>query len=115
MSESQLEIIPVLINGKSYRTALYGKVQRFVPNEAVDFLVNKAISDGSLALNELPVKVLRGEVPLEDYIEFHTLCKGSLGHFVDSLSSLIDLNPSFFTGTFEEIVVIENPLWEDES
>ena len=119
MAEAELEIIPVKINGKTYRTALYNGVQRFVPNGAVDYLVSFIIHsrtpESVAAYNGLADKVLDGEISLEDAIEFYTLCKGSLGHFEDSLSSLIDMNPSFFPGSYDELVKIENPLWEDEN
>lgn len=117
MAEAELEIIPVKINGKTYRTALYNGVQRFVPNGAVnalvDFIIHSRTPESVEAYNELAAKVLDGEISLEDYIEFYTLCKGSLGHFEDSISSLIDLNPSFFPGSYKELVKIENPLWSE--
>lgn len=114
---AELEIIPVKINGKSYDTALYSGVQRFVPNGAVnflvDFIIHSQMREAASTYNEISVKVLDGEISLEDYIEFLTLCKGSLGHFEDSLSSMIDMNPSFFPGSYDELVRIENPLWDE--
>lgn len=110
---AELEIVPVKINGKSYDTALYSGVQRFVPNGAVNFLVSSIIAGGGDAYNQLGVEILEGRVSLEDNIELLTQLNGSLGHFEDSLSSLIDLNPSRFSGSYDELVKIENPLWED--
>lgn len=106
------EIIPVKINGKEYPTALYNGVQRFVPNAAVNFLVDAVVHDNSNHYNELGHQFILQNIPLNDYIDFMAMCNGSLGHFEDSLSSSIDMNPRFFGKSYEELVVIENPLWD---
>lgn len=107
------DIILIKINGKEYRTALYSGVQRFVPNAAVDFLVNAIVRDPHSDLyHELRLKFIEQEISLEDHIDFMAMCNGSLGHFEDSLSSNIDMNPHLFKGSYEELVVIENPLWD---
>lgn len=109
------DIILVKINGKEYRTALYEDVQRFVPNAAVNFIVNGLIEsqESSGIYNELGHEFILQNIPLDEYIDFMAMCNGSLSHFVDSLSSNIDFNQRFFSGTFDELVVIENPLWDE--
>jgi hypothetical protein len=107
------EPLMVTINGKEYPTQLYDGVQRFVGNGAVDFMVEASMKAG-YALNDLVLAVLHGEVSLEDYIVFFTLKRGSLGHFVDSLGSLIDFNPEIFPGGVDAHLQLVNPLWEEE-
>lgn len=111
-----LEIIPVTINGKVYPTALYDGVQRFVGNGVADFIVGELLkihdSHGIHIYNDIAIQVLEGKISLEDHIEFLTMCQGSLGHFEDSLSSLIDMNDHIFEKSYAELVVIDNPLWK---
>ena len=111
-----LELIPVTINGKVYPTALYDGVQRFVGNGVVDYIVGELLkihdSHNLPIYNSISVQVLEGKISLEDHIEFLTLCRGSLGHFEDSLSSLIDMNRHIFKKSYEELVAIDNPLWK---
>jgi hypothetical protein len=111
---TKLEITPsvdVVVNGVSYPTELVNGVQRFRANKAVEFLVEA----NGLALNGLVMAMLNGEIPLEDYIVFHTMHGYSVGGFVDALESNIGLNPDIFPGAIEDYFTIENPLWAEEA
>jgi hypothetical protein len=92
-------IIPVVINGRTYRTSVDGNgIQRFVPNAIVhDFVVGSlAGKTGEWTLNSVSYEV-DNPYSLDDLVEF-----GALHGY--SVAGLCDLS-------FMEGVVVENPLW----
>lgn len=101
--------VDVIVNGVPYKTEMVNGVHRFRKNEAVSFIVDK----GGYVLNDLAYAVLNEKIRLEDWIAFETMHGRSIGGFLDSITSLIDMNPEIFTGPQEQYFTIENPLWED--
>lgn len=87
------EITTVTVNDVKYDAKLYKGVLRFVPNEAVSFIVDS----NPYVLNDLAVAVVNGDVSLDDYIAFGTMHGYSVSGFTDSISSIVDMNPHIFS------------------
>lgn len=106
------EPVIVTINGKEYSTQLYDSVQRFIPQSAVEFIVNQTMN--TFVLNELAVAVLKKEVSIEDYIDFETMHGCSVGKVCDSIDSIIGMNDHIFPGKVEDYFDLHNPLWDED-
>lgn len=113
--------VMVKVNDKEYPTQSYNGVQRFIPNRIVEYVVNQtsqAFFDDKdtleADLNSIKIKVLRGDLPLQDYIEYLILLGYSVSGFCDAVYSTIELNDHIFLGETEDWFVIENPLWNEE-
>lgn len=114
------QTIIVKVNGKEYPTQLYDGVQRFVPNAIVEHIVDQAYeafvkkeNTLDIDLNSIKIKVLNGELPIKDYIEYLTMFGYSVSGFCDAVYSTIELNSHIFPGETEDWFTIENPLWEN--
>lgn len=120
MNESVEEIVMVKVNGKECPTKLYDGVQRFVPNEIVNY-INDQILDAFMNnkdtlqadLNSIGIKLLKKELPLQDYIEYLTMTGYSVSGFCDAVYSIVELSDRIFEGETEDWFTIENPLWND--
>lgn len=114
------ELVMVTVNGRDYPTRLYNGVQRFVPNAIIEHIneqsynafMNKENTLG-VDLNSIVMNVLRGELPLKDYIEYLTMTGYSVSGFCDAVYSIVKLNDHIFEGETEDWFTIENPLWND--
>lgn len=108
------DTIEVQVNGRTFVTVIdpHG-VQRFKKNVAVDLMQKgtSAVFDnthmkglplqpGNVDMNRLRMLFLQGQIPLEDYIEFHTLIGYSVCGFEDALGGC---GP----------ITIVNPVWND--
>lgn len=112
------EPVMVKVNGKEYATQLYKGVQRFIPNQIVEYIADQITeafmnkeSTLEADLNSIKIKVLQGDLPIEDYIEYLTMFGYSVSGFYDAVCSTIGLNEHIFPGAIEDWFVIENPLW----
>lgn len=113
--------VMVKVNGKDYPTQLYDGVQRFIPNKIVEYVVNQSIKAFSQRkdtlgtdLNSILIKVLNGELPFEDYIEFQIMHGYSVTGLADAIESNVSFNEHLFPGEIEDWFVIENPLWDEK-
>lgn len=120
MIEVSEQVIMVTVNGKEYPTRLYNGVQRFVPNEIVQYM-NDAVLDAfmnkkdtlGIDLNSLGIKLRKRELPLQDYIEYLTMIGYSVSGFCDAVYSIVEFNDHIFQGDTEDWLTIENPLWDN--
>lgn len=108
-----MEYIEVKVNGKPYQTYIdEHKVQRFVPNRAVERFVDSAneitcgfreLAEGLnlYDLNRLKRDVFKGEISLQEMIDIYTMIGYSVSGFADVF--------------WDYDVEIENPRWADSA
>lgn len=94
------DVTHVTVNGIEYPTMMYDGVRRFIPNEAVAFVVDNTME--TYVLNDLKRALFAGEIPLQDYYEFMMYTGYSVGGWHDAMWSTIEGNPHIFPGGFEK-------------